>query len=140
MISWLFVSDKSLRRILLQRLIRMSIWNINILFGTKHSARSSESWGGGAGIWTGNIKMRGYWSVSCAGAGDSRQFFFVTFSDLIQTRWCCERMHAANVERIMNTRVKYPDQAEMCVWHELTTNTAFVETFSLLNYVFDFKS
>ena len=49
-------------------------------------------------------------------------------------------MHAANVEWIMNTRVKYPDQAEMCVWHELTTNTAFGETFSLLNDDVDFKS
>ena len=104
---------ESLRRILLQRLIKMSFWNINILFRTKHSAHGSESEGVGpeSKREPGILKCESIdpCDVSEPEPADSRAF--VTFLELIQTRtmfWAnaCSKCGADYEYKGLNIRLK----------------------------------
>ena len=114
-ISWIFLMNKSSRRILLQQLIKMSFWNINILFRTK--TFSSQLRVFGAGIL--KCETIDPWQAS----EPESEANTVLWQELIQKR--CEECMQQMWSGLWIQGFKYPDQDEMCVWHELTTNAAF---------------
>ena len=90
--------NKSLRRFLLQQLIKMSFWNINIIFRTKTLSSQLRVLRAGPGI----LKCETIDPWQASEPEPESEANTVTRVNNTKTLW---GMHAANVERIMNTRV-----------------------------------
>ena len=100
---------------MLQRLIKMSFWNINILFRTKTFSSQLRVSRAGPGI----LKCE---TIDPWKASEPESEANIAVCLELSCEECMQQMWSG----LWIQGFKYPDQDEMCVWHELTTNAAFI--------------